>query len=203
MKYSQLSLTILSMVFATNGFSQIGPNADEVEIKNITIDGSGCPSGSVNALLTSSESNGPKDTVAITYDDFKVEKPGESNKYCNIQLDLEYPTGWSYTFINSETNGYTKVQSGHRSALNLEYFWSDAGPLKIKKNWSQNGYWVGGFTFNANFGRELWSPCNKRFPVSLKSTLKLIGKADDPTLVSTLKTENTYSQMWKIRWKKC
>lgn len=195
---------LLGNVVSFNLLAQ-GPMNGEVSIKNAVVNGSGCPSGSASVIVTNSTPNGPIDYFQVTFDDFVVEKPGRSRKFCNVLLDLKYPDGWSFSLIDVETDGYGEIQDGHRGQIDLQYNFRNLGTRPAKKSRRQKGYWEGEYTFNDKFGSVVWSKCGKVVPVNLKTTIKLTGKSnsDDPSLLTVDRQSGLLTQLWGISWTRC
>lgn len=86
--------------------------ADKVEIKDATINGSGCPVGTATIIVTNSTPNGPVDYVQMTFDDFIVENPTAGRvklhkKFCKLRMDVKVPAGYTLGAIDFQNSGYT------------------------------------------------------------------------------------------------
>lgn len=86
------------------------PEPGSVSIADISYRGSGCPQGSVAYNLS-------PDAKAFTvlFDNFIVEA-GEENqrdrKRCNVNLDMNVPSGWSFALFCVEFRGFADLEEG-------------------------------------------------------------------------------------------
>lgn len=195
--------SLLGLALAGTAVAQ-GPGRGEVEIKDATVNGSGCPVGTATVIVTNSKPSGPVDYFQVTFDDFIVEKPGKARKFCNVALDLKFPQGWSYSVMDIETDGYAEIQKGVRGKLKMEYAFRGTS-ARASKTRNQKGYWEGEYKFSDRFGQVVWSPCGKVLPVNLKTTIQLSGRAKngEDSVMTVDQQSGLLTQLWGIRWKRC
>lgn len=200
--YPLLAATLGVTAVAPSAFGQEGPGRGEVEVKDIVLNGSGCPIGTATAILTNSTEDGPIDSGFITFDEFIVEKPGKARKFCNLAIDLKFPQGWSYTVSSAEAAGYAEIHSGVTAKITFEMAFRGTS-AKSKLVSQQKGYWEGSFHLVKHFPTVVWSPCGKVLPLNLKITANLLGKAEteDKSIIA-LGSQPT-RHPFAIRWRRC
>lgn len=201
------SAVILSAVLATalgsaSAFGQEGPGHGEVEIKDMTANGSGCPIGTATVTVTNSDPDGPVDSGKVLFEEFIVEKPGKARKFCNLALDLKFPQGWSYTIDKVNIPGYAEIQEGVTATVSSEASFRGTS-ARAKKTRKQEGYWEGSFELEEGFGQTVWSPCGRVLPLNLKITATLGGESDvEDGSVLVIGGEES-AQYFSIRWRRC
>jgi Domain of unknown function (DUF4360) len=91
---------------------QTGPNPNDVYIQAFTYAGSGCPVGSVaNAI------DATKTVLILLYDSYVAQiGPGtlttDYRKNCQINLELQYPSGWQFSLSSVDYRGLVDLGSG-------------------------------------------------------------------------------------------
>lgn len=198
-----LSVFSAAALCAVPAFGQEGPGRGEVEIKDVTVNGSGCPVGTATVIITNSKENGPIDSGVATFDSFIVEKPGKDRKFCNIAVDMKFPHGWSYALVETYLPGTAVIQKGVTASVqtSIAFRGTDA---TAKSKRSQKGYWEGTFNLQEQFDRPVWSPCGKVLPLNLKITASLSGKPEldgEPSIIQLSGLNR--DQHFTIRWRRC
>lgn len=202
MKFVVLSL--LSLSLAATAFGQRGPKKSEVWIEDLIVNGSGCPIGTATAIATNSRPGGVVDYFQVTYDDFMVEKPGKARKFCNITLNIKYPSGWSFTVLDVQSDGYAEIQKGVKGQFKMTYEYRGNGRGRTTKR-NQRGYWEGDYKFSDEFAHPVYSECGKVYPLNLKTSIKLTGKArnGEPSILTVDQQSGLLTQLFGIRWRRC
>lgn len=199
-----LFVSLIGLALTSAAFSQRGPGRSEVYIDDVVVNGSGCPIGSATAIVTNSTPNGPVDYFQVTFDEFVVEKPGRARKFCNVLLNIKYPSGWSFTVLDVDTSGYGEIQKGVKGTFKMSYTYRNTNRGRTTKR-TQKGYWEGDYEFSDRFAHPVYSECGKVYPLNLKTELKLTGRAkngEDSILTADVQS-GLLTQKYGIRWKRC
>lgn len=145
------------------------PPADQVYIKGMNYAGSGCPAGSAIGTLASDGSN-----INIAFDNY-IASVGkgipitESRKNCQINIDLMYPPGWSYSIYSTEYRGYVALDK-KVTAIQQSDYWFPGESQTVRFS----SFWEGpvqeDYKFTDDIARDaiVWSPCK-----SVPSTLNI------------------------------
>lgn len=197
-----VALTVLALSMANVALAQ-GPGRGEMEIKEVTANGSGCPVGTVYTVLEPSDPNGPLDTVLLTNEGLVVDD--NSRKFCNVAVDIKFPAGWSYTVDAVQTRGYAKIQDGVKATVATEVSFRGSSK-KAKGERNQSGYWEGDFFLQEDdFTDVVWSPCGKVLPINIKTEFKLRGDNSEglKSTITSSKATEAVEQKFTFRWRRC
>lgn len=199
-----LLVGIVSFAFSASAWAQTGPGKSEVYIDDVVVNGSGCPVGTATAIVTNSTPNGPVDYFQVTFDEFAVERPGKSRKFCNVLLNIKYPSGWSFTVLDVETDGYGEIQKGVKGTFKISYRYRNTNRGRSKSR-THKGYWEGEYRFSDKFAHPVYSECGKVYPLNLKTEIKLTGRAKNggDSILTVDQQSGLLTQLFGIRWRRC
>lgn len=101
-----------------------GPSGHEVEIKDFTYGGTGCPDHSVASMLSDDRT-----TLTLIYDNFVAESgekvsPRERRKNCQLNVKLHYPQGWQFSVFKADYRGYAYLPHGFSGTCSATYYFS-------------------------------------------------------------------------------
>lgn len=185
------------------------PHPGEVEIKDVTVNGSGCPLGTATVILTNSKPGGPADYFQVTYDEFIVERgddlaPRDSRKFCNLALDVKFPQGWAFTIFKMEMDGYAEIGRGAKGEVKTEYFFPHVSRKKRHRK-RVKGPFEGDYKQMDDIGvfSSITSRCGVTIPLNLKTTLKLSGSRRNYSTMTVDVQSGLFIQKFGIRWKRC
>ncbi|KAF8458749.1 hypothetical protein BDZ91DRAFT_742989 [Kalaharituber pfeilii] len=182
------------------------PPKDQVYIKGIEYAGSGCPAGSVAAVLAVDGSN-----VAIAFDAY-VASVGpdisitESRKNCLINVNLVYPQGWSYTVYTTDYRGYVDLDAKVTALQKSSYFFT--GDNKQMDAWSS---WTGPFTDDYKFTDTIeksaivWSSCKAKTTLNINTQIRVDNKMNKKGsgMITTDVITHKVTHILGFQWKKC
>ncbi len=60
----------------------------------------------------------------------------DSRKDCQINLDLHYPQGFTYSVFNTEFRGYADIPTGFKGVQRADYYFS--GSMYTSKKWTMS-----------------------------------------------------------------
>ncbi|KAJ2988363.1 hypothetical protein HDV02_005632, partial [Globomyces sp. JEL0801] len=117
---SLASLAAATVVPITGGT----PDPSQVYIKGITYGGTGCPQNTVSVAMAEDQK-----TFTLIFDQFVASSgPGttvkDTRKNCQVNVDLHYPQGFSYTINNIDYRGYVNVPAGVTGIQRANYYFS-------------------------------------------------------------------------------
>lgn len=203
-------LPAFSLLFALSPIALAdAPGPGEVEIKDVTVNGSGCPIGTASVLVTNSRPGGPADYFQVTYDNFIVERgddlaPKDSRKFCNLALDVKFPQGWAFTIFKMEMDGYAEIARGARGEVKTEYFFPHVSRKKRHRK-RVKGPFEGDYTQMDDIGifSSITSRCGVTIPLNLKTTMKLSGSRKRYSTMTVDVQSGLFVQKFGLRWKRC
>lgn len=203
-----LLTSLLGLAFASSAFAQ-GPNRDDVKIRDVIVNGSGCPTGTATVLATPSTPGGPVDYFQVTYDEFIAGTDRDNGQkqrvFCNIAIDLQFPQGWSYSILETETDVWAELVRGHWARASLQYQFRNVPGRGSVRTRQQRGPWSDQVQFKDKFGQVVWSPCNKTIPVNLKTTIQVGGRSrsGDHSEMGVDQQSGLFKTEWNFRWRRC
>ena len=181
------------------------PPANEVTIRNLTARGTGCPVGSVDAMVSSDAkaftlffsefiaSAGPDQLIADQY------------KTCNIQLDLDHPHNWQYAVIGVDYRGYAALDRGVTATLRTQYWTQGVSgiPLQLRKD--IRGPYANEF-LESNFLAEsqlAWTTCGQKRALNMKASIAVRAFGQSTGLITVDSIDGELLQTYKVRWRRC
>ena len=102
---------------------------NDTSLTSFTYNGSGCPSGTLTSIFTSSPAASPNtSTLAFTMTNFTAlmgpSAPSRSSarRNCQVNLKMEYPPTWQYAFKSITYNGKVELPEGNAQIGSLDYY---------------------------------------------------------------------------------
>lgn len=194
-----LALAIPALAYS----SVVPPN---VTVRGIYYAGTGCPAGSVSENLS-------PDFKAFTliFDSFVAQVgPGvpfsEKRKNCQINVDLNFPSGWSFTVSNIDYRGFASLEPGVIGLQKATYYFqgqrqsSNAGtpfygPL-------EKDYFV---RDTLSLESAVWSPCGAQRSLNINSQVRLDNQRApmNSGLLTTDSIDGTFETKLYLMWRPC
>lgn len=173
---STLKTTLVAIAFAAlctaEAQADVGPSY--LRVRSLSYNGSGCPAGSV-AGRTSDDRN----VLSFFFDQFVAEVgPGvpfnQKRKNCQINVDLDFPSGWSYSVRSVSHRGYLSLGRGVRATLSASlYFQGQRQTATLRSNFT--GSIDRDFQVLDTLGSsaQVWSPCGAQRSLNVNTSITL------------------------------
>ncbi|EEH41219.1 hypothetical protein PAAG_03505 [Paracoccidioides lutzii Pb01] len=202
MKYLSLLflLPLASAVALPNPF----PEAEEVSpagvhIRGVSYGGSGCKQGSLDIEV---DDNGTKCPIR-TKDLYAVSGPDTSypdrRRFCQLNFDLIYPQGWSFSILGAEYKGYVSLQKDSTAWFKTTYYFSGESSQAVSRM-DFTGPTSKDFEAQDVVVWDTWSPCgNTQTLLNVKQEVSVRGTGK---LAST-STEGQFGHAVIFKWKRC
>ena len=180
------------------------PNPNEVYIAGITYGGTGCPQGTVSAAFTQDRT-----TVTMIFDQFLAQtgkglKPTDARKACQINVDLRYPSGWSYSVMKVDYRGYVGIPAGFSALQTATYYFSgDSGQYVARSAFRGPRYEDYKVTDQFPVEKFNWSPCGSVQRGNIKASVELRGDFTKPALITVDSVDGTVKQIYGLQWRRC
>lgn len=188
------------------GASAYAMGPGNVEIDSIAWAGSGCPAGSVS-------SNVSDDNQAFTllFDDYIAEVgPGvsrrEMRKNCQINIDLAFPQGWSFTIFKVDYRGYVSLDRGITGMQKSTYYFqgssSQATASTVFRGAIDEDYVE---TDTLGVSALVWSPCGANRSLNINSRVELNNRRNrgGSGLMTLDSVDGTFATKYHIKWRRC
>ena len=196
-------LTLTTTSVTATAMAETPERPSNVRISSINYQGSGCPSGSVAAILSTDG-----EALTLIFDSFAAELEGGSERRarsnCRIGLSIEGDRGWSFAVMAMEYRGYASIDAGAEGIQRSGYRFGNRGNVAIGRtrlsgeyddNYSRVDY--------VNLGDNAWSRCRARNRLRINSSIAIRGRvgASGYMTVDSLDTES--AQRFELVWKPC
>ncbi len=177
-----------------------------VRVRNISYAGSGCPAGTVAQNLASDFS-----AFTLLFDQYAAEVgPGVpfslKRKNCQLNIDLEVPSGWSYTLFSVDTRGYVALQPGVSAIQQSTYYFQGqlqsarlrttmVGPLD--QNYSARD--------QLGLGSVVWSPCSAVRSLNINTEVRADNSFNPAGqgMITIDSIDGDFKLVYGLRWKRC
>ena len=199
--FALLTATALSAVIAPIGGT---PDPSQVSIAGITYGGTGCPQDTVSAAF-----NADSTTVTMIFDQFLAQTgegltPADARRACQINIDLRYPQGWSYSIFKVDYRGYVGIPAGFSAYQKATYYFSGDSSQYVSTT-KYRGPKYSDYTNTDVIPREnyVWSKCGAIERGNIKTSVELRGDYSRPALMTVDSIDGTVKQIYGLQWKKC
>jgi hypothetical protein len=177
-----------------------------VRVRNISYAGSGCPAGSV-AGNTSPD----RQAFTLLFDQYIAEVgPGvplnQKRKNCQINVDLDFPSGWSYTIFTVDYRGYVSLERNVKGTQQSSYYFQGQGRTATLKT-LMNGPIDQNYQIRDTLGLSatVWSPCGAQRALNINSQLILDNSRarNSSGLLTTDSVDGELKLVYGIQWQRC
>jgi hypothetical protein len=180
------------------------PDPNLTYIEGITYGGSGCPQDTVSAAFSED-----KTTVTLIFDQFIAQTGqgvdiAESRKNCQVNVDLRYPQGWSYSIMSVDYRGFVGIPKGLTAEQKSTYYFSGS-----RKQASARSSFVGPkyedylFTDTIPTSNVVWSACGQVERGNINAQVRLFGNYSLPGMITVDSIDGKVTQLYAFQWKKC
>jgi hypothetical protein len=197
--------TITAALCLAGSSAAFGDSPPWAHIDSIAYAGSGCPAGSVAENLSD-------DLTAFTllFDDYVAEiGPGvprrENRKNCQINIDLKFPQGWSFTLFEMDYRGYVGIDRGV-TALQSSRYYFQGNSHSCKFDTAFYGSKDDDFEIHDTVAASalVWSPCGANRSLNINTQVRLASRSRNATGIITMDSvDGKVTQLYGIKWKRC
>jgi len=186
------------------------PNPNSIYIQQVTVNGSGCPAGTVQANFTPDYS-----MLELTFSDFVAQtgpgtKPADWRKNCIVAVTLHIPAGFTFALIGADYRGYAQLDPGVTGKQQTTYFIAGMqGANTMHTNVPAD------LDANGNYSRNdeipvsewVWAKCGIDSIANLNASVSLDNsKSRNSYGLMTLDETDIGSQIlfqWHFAWQTC
>jgi hypothetical protein len=198
-----LALTLGGMVGEAGA---AGPDPQEVYIESISYGGSGCPQGTVGQSLSADRTR-----FTLIFDRYVTSVGpgiplGDARKNCQINVNLRYPGGWSYSLSTVDYQGFLQLGAGHRATQSAIYYRAGS-PLQARVSGSAAGPLIRDFVVRdtRTTSAYVWSPCGARVPLNINTAISIetSGNRAGSSQMTTDSIDGTILSVFNLTWRGC
>ena len=205
MKFSSAVLIATATYAATIELGLSGaPDKSKTYIEAITYGGSGCNQGSVSSSVSEDLT-----TFTLIFDQFIAETGASksiraSRKNCQINIDLRYPQGWSYSIVSVDYRGFVSLPKGTTAEHSAIYYFSgETAQTKSSTNFKgpyESDYLVSQKVATSSL---VWSPCGQVIQGNVNAAISISGDRTKDALMTVDSVDGKVEQIYGVQWRKC
>ncbi|OBT42040.1 hypothetical protein VE00_07440 [Pseudogymnoascus sp. WSF 3629] len=195
----------LGVPVATGTSSSVRPNPSQVYINSISYGGTGCPQGSVGSFISDD-----RQTFTLIFDSYVASigptvAATENRKNCQLNLDLQYPSGFQYSIFTTQFRGYAALDKGVQGTQKATYYFSGQ-PEQVSSSTVFNGPLSTDYSVSDSvpFTSTIWSPCGQALPLNINSQVRLTSSVTGATgLLTDDSIDGHITFVVGIQWQAC
>jgi len=204
---NRLLVTAFFAGTASLSLAQSYPDPNQVFIRNITANGSGCPIGSVGSDISPDAK-----AFTLTFSDYQAEMgPGiplsESRKNCQVSVAMNIPQGWSYTLLKVDYRGFATLDPGVIGQQRSTYYFQGASGRTNSGSLFTNMYGPYSKDFIVSDDIEIqdlvWSPCGVTRSLNINTEVRLQGPRGSRGYITQDSIDGELTQTYLISWRRC
>jgi hypothetical protein len=162
---------VLAATFASEAFAA---TPAYVRVRKIAFAGSGCPAGTVAQNISPD-----RQAFTLLFDSYIAQVGAgvpftEKRKNCQINVDLDFPNGWSYSLLTLDYRGYVALEPRVTGLQQSRYYFQGSSASATLKS-TFRGPMDQNYQFRDTLGLSavVWSPCGAQRALNINSELRL------------------------------
>jgi len=202
-----LAIALTAAIAAPSILPTSAPDPSQVTIQSISYGGSGCPQNSVGEFLSADRS-----TFTLMFDGFAAQigpttQPSDARKYCQINLDLQYPAGFQFSVLSTTFRGYAALQTGVNATLSALYYFSGPNQASVRTSTVFQGPNTLNYDVPSDVGftSVVWSPCGANWPLNLGTSVAVesVDPTKDSGFIENDTVDGNIQFVTGIQWRSC
>jgi hypothetical protein len=200
------------LVWAGSAFAMLAASSayadapSYVRVRSLNYAGSGCPAGSV-------ATNVSPDLQAFTllFDDYIAEVgPGisarEKRKNCVVNVDLDFPQGWSYTVFTVDYRGFLDLERGMIGTQQTSYYFQgSSSTARLRTNSVgpiSNDYHI---RDTLGVSALVWSPCGASRSLNMNTEVRIDNSRNrrGAGLMTIDSIDGQLKHIYGVQWRRC
>ena len=147
----------------------------------------------------------------LLFDEYVVEAgPGvsrrEGRKACQINVDMQFPQGWSYSIMDVDYRGYVSLDRGVTGVAQSDYYFQgQRGSARLSTTF--RGPIDQDYEYRDSLGISavVWSPCGASRSLNMKTQIRVDNnRARRGTgLLTVDSVDGQLEQVYGIQWRRC
>lgn len=186
LKATLIATTVIA-IFAVEAQAATAPSY--VRVRSLSYAGSGCSAGSVDTSIAAD-----RQSFTMYFDEFLAEVgPGvalrEKRKNCQLNIDLDYPSGWSYAVASLDYRGYVSLERGITATQSTSLYFQGQGQRQTATlRQAFTGPIERDFLIHDGLAgaARVWSPCGSQRSLNLNTSIQLNTSSSERSGLITL-----------------
>jgi len=198
-----LGISVGAGATASATATAIQPNPTQVYINGITYGGTGCPQGSVGSFISAD-----KQTFTLIFDEMVASSgPGttitDQRKNCQLNIDLQYPSGFQYSVLNTDFRGYAYLPKATDTGVQQATYYFSGSSAQASTSTTFKGPTDGDYSVTdaIPFTSTIWSPCGAALPLNINTQVRLTGT--DASQLTQDSADGKVTFVVGVQWQKC
>ncbi|MGI5212447.1 DUF4360 domain-containing protein [Plantactinospora sp. CA-290183] len=201
-----LAMSLLGPPLATE--PALAPPPDKITIEVVTVNGSGCPAGTV-AVATAADNT----AFTVTYSDYLAQvgvgaRPTDFRKNCQLSLRVNVPQGFTYAIAQADYRGFAHLQRGATGMQRAGYYFMGTSPTAyrshsfagpVSDNWQA--------TDATEVVSLVYAPCGEVRNLNVNTELRVSAGTSNPATTTSFmamdSTDGSVSTTYHFDWKRC
>lgn len=195
--------SVFVMMAASSAYAQ---SPEYVRVRSINFAGSGCPAGSVATNVSPD-----RQAFTLLFDQYVAEvgsgiSAREKRKNCTINVDLDFPNGWSYTLFTVDYRGFVDLQRNLVGTQQTSYYFQGSAATarltsKIVGPVSRD------YQIRDTLGvsAEVWSPCGARRALNMNTEVRIDNSRNSrgQGLMTIDSIDGQLKHIYGVKWRRC
>ncbi|MBW4721286.1 DUF4360 domain-containing protein [Saccharothrix obliqua] len=196
------------IVFPPGGAPGTTPPTDHITIDVVTVNGSGCPTGTA-AVAVSPDNK----AFTVTYSEFTAKvgvgaSPTDFRKNCQLNLRVNVPSGFTYGIAQADYRGFAHLEKGASGVERANYYFQGMSPTNYKTH-TYNGPlsddWQA--TDTTELAAIVYHPCGERRNFNINTELRANAGTSNPATTTSFitmdSTDGNFDTIYHLAWKVC
>jgi hypothetical protein len=194
-------------LFAAVAPAAFGDAPDTLRIRSISYAGSGCPAGTVAENVSPD-----RQAFTLLFDSYVAEiGPGipfvQKRKNCQLLIDLDYTSGWSFGIMELDYRGYAAMEPGVNALQKTRtYFQGQSQTMSRETRLigpSDSDFFIHDVVPAT---AVVWSPCAVKRALNINSEIRL-ENSSNPSGQGLITTDSIDGSLtgfvYHLRWRRC
>ncbi|MFC7528378.1 DUF4360 domain-containing protein [Actinoplanes sp. GCM10030250] len=200
-------MLVSSLSAPATGLQLTPPPPEDMIIKVVTANGSGCPKGT--AEVTVSPDN---KAFTVAYSQFVAQvgpeaKPTDFRKNCQLALDVHVPEGFTYAIAGADYRGYAGLEEGATGSETASYYFQgQRGTTRVRHDFQ--GYMAE--NWQRSDAVELTStsflPCGEKRHLNVNTELRVnagTAKSATTNFLTMDSSDGNLETVYHLSWMEC
>ena len=196
---------LLALLASASASAALADAPPYVRVRNISYAGTGCPAGSVAENVSPD-----RQAFTVLFDQYQASTgPGvpftEKRKNCQVNVDLDFPQGWSFSLFTVDTRGYVALDPGVNGLQQSSYYFQgQMGTARLAT--PMYGPLDQDYEVRDTLGVQslVWSPCGAQRALNINTEVRV--SSFDPNaqgLITTDSIDGQFHLIYGLQWRRC
>jgi hypothetical protein len=202
-KLAMVGSAFAMLTAASSAFAQ---SPDYVRVRSIDFRGSGCPLGSVASNISPD-----RQAFTLLFDSYIAEvgqgvSAREKRKNCAVNVDLDFPSGWTYTFFTVDYRGFVDLAPSQVGTQQTSYYFQGS-PSTARFASNISGPVSRDYQIRDNLAvtSQVWSPCGAQRSLNMNTEVRIDNSRNlrGQGIMTLDSVDLQLKHIYGIRWRRC